>query len=122
MINGLVNPKIEATIPLVVLGLVSQQQIETVIDTGFSGFLTLPPALIATLKLTWLCREPGVLADGSVEYFEVYRGAVNWDGHPRSIEIQAANAQPLVGMALLEHHSLHVEVITGGSVIIAPLP
>jgi clan AA aspartic protease len=122
MILGSVNSNIEAIIPLEVVGQISRQQVDAVIDTGFTGFLILPPSLVANLNLAWIGREPGVLADGNVNYFEVYRGTVSWDGQQRSIELQAANTQPLVGMALLEHHALHVEVVAGGSVIVSALP
>ncbi len=44
---------------------------EAIIDTGFNGFLTLPPALVAALGLPWLCRQQGQLADGSVNGFGV---------------------------------------------------
>jgi predicted aspartyl protease len=58
MITGMVNANREATIRLVVSGPSGQQQeIEAIIDTGFTGFLTLPPALIQALGLAWLCRN-----------------------------------------------------------------
>jgi clan AA aspartic protease len=58
-------------------------EVEMVIDTGFNGFLTLPPALIAALGLRWLCRQQAELADGSVQAFDVYVAPVDWDGQPR---------------------------------------
>ncbi|MBC8876979.1 MAG: clan AA aspartic protease [Planctomycetes bacterium] len=123
MIAGTVNANLEATVPLVVVGTRSRrQQVEAVIDTGFTGYLTLPPSIIATLQLTWLGREQGILADGSVDNFDVYRGAVIWDGQPRAIEVEAVNAEPLVGMTLLERHSLRIDVVSGGTVSINSLP
>lgn len=91
------------------------------IDTGFSGFLTLPPRLVTTLGLAWLCRQPGILADGRVEYFDVYVATVIWDGQPRTVEVEAADTEPLVGMSLLEHHALQIDVLNGGSVTITAL-
>ncbi len=123
MINGVVNTDREALIRLVALGEGGQQQeIDAIIDTGFTGFLTLPPALIMTLGLPWLCRQPGILADGSVGFFDVYVGTVMWDGRPRTVEVEAADTEPLVGMSLLENHSLHIDVRSGGAVSIAALP
>jgi len=123
MITGTVNANLEATVPLVVVGTrPHQRQVEAVVDTGFTGYLTLPPSIIAALQLTWLGREQGILADGSVDNFDVYRGAVIWNGQPRAVEIEAVNAEPLVGMALLERHSLRIDVIRGGAVSIKSLP
>lgn len=123
MITGTVNANLEATVPLSVVGTRSRQrQVEAVIDTGFTGHLTLPPSVIAALQLTWLGREQGVLADGSVDFFDVYRATVIWNGQPRAVEVDAVNAEPLVGMTLLERHSLQIEVVRGGAVSIKSLP
>ena len=123
MIAGMVNANREATIWLMVLSPQGhQQEIEAIIDTGFTGFLTLPPLLVTTLGLSWLCRQPGILADGRVEYFDVYVTTAIWDGQPRTVEIEAADTDPLVGMSLLEHHSLRIDVLNGGIVTITALP
>jgi clan AA aspartic protease len=123
MITGIVNGSREATIRLVVSGPNGQQQeIEAIIDTGFTGFLTLPPALTLTLGLSWLCRQPGVLADGSVEVFDVYRATVMWDGQPRTVEVEAADTESLMGMSLLDRHSLRIDILTGGVVTITAIP
>ena len=123
MITGSVNADIEAVIRLPVVGPHRQQRtVEGVIDTGFSGDLTLPTAVIASLGLTWLGREQGILADGSTDLFVVYSATVVWDGQPRPIEVQAADAQPLVGMNLLHRHSLRINIVKGGPVEIVALP
>lgn len=123
MIAGMVNASREATIRLMVLGPQGlQQEIEAIIDTGFTGFLTLPLPLVTTLGLAWLCRQPGIVADGRVEYFDVYVATVIWDGQPRTVEVEAADTEPLVGMSLLEHHALRIDVLNGGTVTITALP
>jgi clan AA aspartic protease len=123
MIIGMVNANLEATIRLGVISLQGHpQDIEAVIDTGFTGFLTLPPALVTALGLSWLCRQPGILADGRVEYFDVYIATVIWDGQPHTIEVEVADTEPLVGMSLLDRHSLRIDVLSGGAVTISALP
>ena len=123
MIIGVVNANREATIPLVVMGLQGHQQdVEAIIDTGFTGFLTLPPPLVMALGLSWLCRQPGILADGRVEFFDVYVVTVLWDGQPRTVEVEAAGTEPLVGMSLLDRHALYIDVLRGGRVTITGLP
>jgi len=122
MITGVVNANREATIRLVVTGPSGQQlDTEAIIDTGFTGFLTLPPASIAVLGLSWLSRQPGILADGSVDVFDVYVATVTWDGQPRPVEVEAADTEPLVGMSLLDRHSLRIDVLSGGAVTITAL-
>jgi clan AA aspartic protease len=123
MITGVVNANREAIIRLVVTGPSGQlQDIAAIIDTGFTGFLTLPPAGVAALGLSWRSRQPGILADGSVDIFDVYVATVMWDGQPRTVEVEAADTEPLVGMSLLDRHSLRIDVLTGGVVTVSALP
>lgn len=123
MMTGSVNADLEALLRLTVRDASGRpKDVEAVIDTGFNGFLTLPPALIAALGLPWLCRQQGQLADGSVQAFDVYVATVDWDGQPRSVEVEAADAQPLIGMALMQASELRIQVVPGGSVTIAGLP
>lgn len=123
MITGTVNPDREATIRLVVRGPAGQdQEVEAIIDTGFNGFLTLPPSVVAALGLPHLGRGRAILANGSDEFFDVHAVTVLWDGEPRAVEVDAADTDALVGMALLYGYELRVPVIDGGTVVIAALP
>jgi predicted aspartyl protease len=61
------------------------------------------------------------LADGSIHAFDVYEATVDWDRQPRSVEVEAANAQPLIGMALMQGSELRIRVLPGGSATIASL-
>lgn len=47
---------------------------------------------------------------------------VDWNGQSRRVEVEAAEAQPLLGMALLQGSELRIQVVPGGSVSIAVLP
>jgi len=123
MMTGTVNADLERLLPLTVRDASGQPNgVDAVIDTGFNGFLTLPPALVATLALPWPCRQQGQLADGSVQDFDVYVATVGWDGKPRSVEVEAVDAQPLIGMALLRGSELRMQVIPGGSVTVVGPP
>jgi predicted aspartyl protease len=58
MMTGTVNAELEPLLRLTVRDVHGQpNQVEAVIDTGFNGFLTLPPALLTTFGLPWLCRQ-----------------------------------------------------------------
>lgn len=123
MMMGLVDANLEPRLQLIVHSASGPpQEIEVVIDTGFNGFLTLPPALIAGLGLPWLCRQQGELADGSILTFDVYVATVEWDGQPRTVEVEAADAQPLLGMALMEGSELCMRIVRAGPITIAALP
>ena len=114
---GTVNANLEAVIQLIIRGPRGGETfIDCVIDTGFSGFLTLPPTIIHSLELPWIASEEGILADGSVIPFDVHRATVQWETQEREVEIQRANAAPLVGMALLENHAVSIHVRPVGEV------
>lgn len=122
MIYGVVNLRREATLPLVVSNSNGQRQvIDTVIDTGFSGFLSLPSVIIATLDLPWSASDIGTLGDGSETLFDLYTATVIWDGQYREIYIAESETEPLLGMALLYGYRLQVDAIEGGSVNIEAL-
>jgi clan AA aspartic protease len=122
MIYGVVNLRREATLPLVVSNSNGQRQvIDTVIDTGFSGFLSLPSAIITTLDLPWSASDIVTLGDGSETLFDLYTATVIWDGQYREIYIAESETEPLLGMSLLYGYRLQVDTIEGGSVKIEAL-
>ncbi len=119
MIEGVVNATREPVVTLAVQGPSGQtSEIEAVIDTGFTGFLTLPPGLISELGLPFLAANRATLADGSEVTFPSYVVAVLWGGQTIYVEADAADTTPLVGMRLLDSHSLYVEIEDGGRVVI----
>ena len=123
MIRGTVSSGNEIVIRFPVRdSLGREQEIETILDTGFDGSLTLPPATIAHLGLRWRSRAIATLADGSIQRFDVHSAIVVWDGAPRSILVQAIDTTPLLGMALLVDFDLRVRVQIGGVVQIEAVP
>jgi clan AA aspartic protease len=122
MMQGIVDQNCEATIRLVVGNANSQRQmIDAVIDTGFTGFLTLPFSVLVDLNLRAYRREEGILGDGSTCIFDVYRGLVIWDGELRRIDINESDTEPLVGMSLLYGYRMQLDAIEGGTVTIQAL-
>jgi clan AA aspartic protease len=122
MIIGNVNTKREAVVQLAVFGENQQRQgIKAIIDTGYTGFLTLPSTIITTLGLTWYMQQEGILGDGSLCVFNVYEASVIWDGQIRTIETNESEADPLVGMGLLEGYELKIQAVAGGLVTITAL-
>jgi clan AA aspartic protease len=123
LISGSVNASNEAVIPLVVLDVHAREHVlQAVIDTGFTGSLTLPMPLIEALGLLWHGRADAVLGDGTLHEFDVFADTVIWDGEIRTVEIDAADVDPLVGMGLLKGYRVEIDVRVGGEVRIAALP
>jgi clan AA aspartic protease len=122
MIFGLVNNNCEAIIKVAVGGVDSPKMaIDAVIDTGFTGFLSLPHSIAADLGLAWHYRDIGTLGDGSEVVFEIYKASVIWDGQNQVIDVAASDSDPLVGMSLLYGFKLQIETVEGGLVTIEDL-
>ena len=119
MIEGAVNANLEAVVTLPLQDSSGQtREVEAVVDTGFNGYLTLPPMLMEDLELPVVGDGEAVLADGSQAAFDVYGVTVLWDGRPMYVETGAVGVDPLVGMALLEGHNLNIDIEDGGRVLI----
>jgi clan AA aspartic protease len=109
MIHGVVSRNREATISLVVVNEKRQTKLITaLINTGYTGFLSLPGEIITELSLSWRGIDRGTLGDGSEVTFEVYAAKVIWDGEYRDIPINEAETDPLVGMSLLYGYDFHI--------------
>ena len=119
MIEGFVNANFEAVVTIPLLGPAGQtREVAAVVDTGFNGYLTLPPTLVAELGLSVVGDGEATLADGREVAFDVYAVTVVWDGQPRYVETAAVGIDALLGMMLLDRHSLFVEVADGGRVVL----
>ena len=123
MIEGRVNAGLEATIVFDVKGPGGRSRlIEAVIDTGYSEFLTLPPAHVSDLGLPHKARSKVVLANGAEEVFDFYDAELVWDGQLVAVAVGAVEVTPLVGMSLLEGHELRIEARNDGRILIESLP
>ena len=119
MMQGVLNQSREAIISLVVGNANRQNQlIDAVVDTGYTGFLSLPREIIVNLNLPWTGIDRGTLGDGSEVTFEVYAATIIWDGQYQNIPINEAETDPLVGMNLLSGYDLHIRAVEGGNVTI----
>ncbi|HSS49196.1 MAG TPA: clan AA aspartic protease [Thermoanaerobaculia bacterium] len=123
VLNGKVNSRLEAVVRLLVRGSEDRVlELEAVVDTGFSGFLSLPHGEIAGLGLVPRGEVLGILADGTEGSFPVYRGIVLWHGQPLVATITVLENTPLLGMSLLHGSEFAMQVVEGGEVIIHELP
>ncbi len=123
MITGVVTAFSEAVTRLQIRGEHGEErQIEAVIDTGFTGMLTLPSSLIKELGLFWQRRGRALLAEGRETIFDVYDVTVIWECSPRRVAVDAVDSDPLIGMSPLRGYEMTMQIVEGGRVVIQSIP
>ncbi|MYC33390.1 MAG: clan AA aspartic protease [Chloroflexi bacterium] len=94
------------------------QLFEAIVDTGFTGWLTLPESDIRRLGLVHAGHRYSITASGNAERFEFYRAWVSWHDQLYWVEVFQSIDQPLLGMELLEGSNVALDAREGGEVII----
>ena len=122
MITGKIRNERLAIIEVEVIGLNQRVKIEPILDTGFTGYLTLPEFLIDYLRLPQIGTRRTIIAHGSAVILDLYLARVIWHGKERYIEVLQTDKQPLVGMSMLRGSRLTLDVVPDGDVTITPLP
>ncbi|MCY3608134.1 MAG: hypothetical protein OXG57_06775 [Acidimicrobiaceae bacterium] len=121
--EGVVGSDLEAGFALTLRGPSGIiREVDVIVDTGFSGYLTNPPGLASALALPQQGIGESLLAYGRITHFPYFAGGVMWDDHYLAIEIDAAETTPLVGMRLLHGYRLCADVYDGGRLTIERLP
>ena len=79
MIRGTVTANREPVVRLRVRGPAGAvADVDVVVDTGFTGALVLPAAVVAALGLPWRSGGTAVLADGSTHQTDYYEAELEW--------------------------------------------
>lgn len=122
MIRGTATANRVPVVRLRVRGPGGAADVDVVVDTGFTGALALPAAVVAALGLPWQSGGVAVLADGSTQQIDYYEAELEWG--PAWVPVLAMSVGPeaLLGMRLLDGHRLAVEGSPGGLVEIVPWP
>lgn len=97
------------------------QPVEAILDTGFTGYLTLPQESIRQLGLRPVGRRTFELANGDFFDFQVYLGSVTWHGDPNDVLVLESDSAPLLGMTLLWGSRVALDAVTDGDVVIEEL-
>jgi clan AA aspartic protease len=80
----------------------SSQSVDAWIDTGFTGELYLPQAMIDQLQLPAQAKVRAELADGSHVDLTTYLCRIRWFGHWRTVDVVGHQGKyALVGIVLL---------------------
>ena len=124
MISGSVNLLRCPAITVVLIDSSGQDRtIEAHLDTGFTGDLTLPIAVIERLELAPAGRSGRYrMGSGSAIAFNTYEGTVRWRDEIKRIHVLESEITPLVGVGLLWDNNLSIDFKLGGDVAITELP
>jgi clan AA aspartic protease len=121
MIQGMIIG-LEARVPIQFRGPNKQNQtVQATVDSGFDGYISLPPDVISLLRLRWKSEGRGILADGSESRFDVYDATIQWHGQTRRVPVFAIGTSCLIGMSLLYGCECNLKVRPHGLVTIKKL-
>ena len=117
--EGALNDWMERSWLCVLSGQRDWSRLAAVVDTGVSGFLTIPDDVAADLSLRFNGMARVVLADDSEVYAAEVHSTVLRDGVPRTTSPTLRRA-PLIGVGMLVDHSLHINFEPAGDVLAVP--
>jgi clan AA aspartic protease len=110
------------TIRLIIHGPSGQQEeFETVVDTGFTGYLSLPPGEVLALGLPFVSYYDAQVATGAVVRLTVHEATISWHGRLRTIFVIATGVEALLGMSLIYGSRLLLEGRDGGDLVLDEL-
>ena len=119
MITGSVSQELEALIAVDVEDSNgASHSLEVVVDTGFTGYLVLPQAVISRLGLRFSGRRSVILASGEQSTVDAYGGIVSWHGRRRNVIVLESSSESLIGMSLLSGSRVTLDVRADGTVLI----
>lgn len=123
MIKGKVKKNQQVLLPIDVMdGEGRPRSLEVILDTGFTGYLTLPPESIRQMGLTFIGQRTFELANGELFEFAAYLAMVSWHGRLRDVLVLQSDSVPLLGMSLLWGSRVTVNALDEGEVIVEALP
>lgn len=123
MITGRVTEEREIVIPIECHSDDDRRiAVDAILDTGFNGFLTLPPDTIQTLDAVPAGTRRANLADGTSTDMDVFVVTINWLDEQRDVLALQAEAAPLAGMSLLWGNQVRFDAKVDGHVSIDEIP
>jgi len=89
-------------------------KVQAWIDTGFTGELVLPKAVVRSLGLSSANVVKAELGDVSIAVIHTYGCELEWFGERRVIEaLETTGEHPLIGATLLKGHRLTIDYDRG---------
>ena len=122
MIRGQVSQDLQVVVEVTLIGDAGQHRsVEVVLDTGFQGYLVLPPDVIRGLGLQHPEQDTFILAGGEEVDFNSYIATAVWHDRPRLVIVLEAESTPLMGTFLLRGSRVILEMEAGGGATIEEL-
>ncbi|MGF1602111.1 MAG: clan AA aspartic protease [Thermosynechococcaceae cyanobacterium] len=91
------------------------------IDTGFTGYLSLPPEAVSLMGLPFVHDLSASLADNSEVLLPVHEAVIIWGREERVVPTIVTGRRPLLGTALLDGQELIIRFTESGLVRIEAL-
>ena len=92
--------------------------IEFVVDTGFTGDLTLPLQAVTALGLSYETDQRSRLADDSEILIPVYLATIVWKDTERQVRVLATGRRPLLAISLLSGSEFVSQFVENGLVTV----
>ena len=96
-------------------------RMEALLDSGFTGAVSLPLRVVEELDLTWSGEHSVTLGDASEVGVDLYEGIVEFAGSRYRCAILCTGDVPTVGMHLMQEARICFEAVPGGTVSLASI-
>jgi clan AA aspartic protease len=117
MTPGIVTARLEAVVRLRFRGPNGVESVvDGIVDTGFTGSLTIPILIAASLGMNQFSVGQARLADGSTCSFPIYKGELEWEGNFRTVLLSAMGDECLIRMQFMSGLDLRIQVRDRGAV------
>ncbi len=114
--NGSVSDELEAIVTVRIGTQAGLTEFAAVIDTGFNGYLTAPPQIIAALGLAVCGDTEAALGDGREVRLPTYEAVAEWFDRRLAVPVLESQGGILLGMSLMRGCTLNMDVSPGGQV------
>jgi predicted aspartyl protease len=105
MIIGHVAPRPEPVVPITLVGPDGvEETIEAVVDTGYSGLLTLSSDLVRRLNFPLGPPVRVLLAGNTTARYDTIEARMRWDGELRDVFTLQMEGTPLIGLPGEKQH------------------
>ena len=94
----------------------SVKTVDALLDSGFTGAVSLPSVVVDDLGLEWSGEQSVTLGDGSDVSVDIYEGMVGFAGKWYRCAILATGDVPTVGMHLLRGARISFQAEPGGDI------